>query len=138
VSFVRFEAFTAVTMKHVVFWDVALCRTWVNRHFGGTYLLLQQAAHTCSPLADYSTLKMEEIRSSEMSVNPSSTQRHIPKDNILQVFVCFLFLLLVTDQYIVSCCGSNKSRSVLRDFTSCHDRKILIFSLRQSVTETIK
>jgi hypothetical protein len=27
---VRFEAFTAVTMKNVVFWDVALCRTWVD------------------------------------------------------------------------------------------------------------
>jgi hypothetical protein len=27
---VRFEAFTAVTMKNVVFWDVALCRSCVN------------------------------------------------------------------------------------------------------------
>jgi hypothetical protein len=37
---VRFEAFTAVTMKNVVFWDVAaLCRTWVDRRFGGTYRL---------------------------------------------------------------------------------------------------
>jgi hypothetical protein len=25
---VRFEAFIAVTMKNVVFWDVALCRFW--------------------------------------------------------------------------------------------------------------
>jgi hypothetical protein len=31
--FVRFEAFTAVTMKNV-FWDVALCRSCVNRRFG--------------------------------------------------------------------------------------------------------
>jgi hypothetical protein len=38
-SSVRFEAFAAVTMKNVVFWDVALCRTWVNRRFGGTYCL---------------------------------------------------------------------------------------------------
>jgi hypothetical protein len=43
----------------------------------------QPAAHICSTLADYSTLKMEAIRSSETSVNPSSTQRHIPEDNIL-------------------------------------------------------
>jgi hypothetical protein len=28
--FVRSEAFTAVTMKIVVFWDVALCRSCVN------------------------------------------------------------------------------------------------------------
>jgi hypothetical protein len=25
--YLRFEAFTAVTMKNVVFWDVALCRS---------------------------------------------------------------------------------------------------------------
>jgi hypothetical protein len=36
---VRFEAFTAVTMKNVVFWDVVLCRSCVNRRFGGTYRL---------------------------------------------------------------------------------------------------
>jgi hypothetical protein len=36
---VRFEAFTAVTMKNVVFWDVALCRNWVDRRFGATYRL---------------------------------------------------------------------------------------------------
>jgi hypothetical protein len=44
----------------------------------------------CSPLADYSTLKMEVIRSSETSVNPSSTQRHIPEDNILHNFLMFV------------------------------------------------
>jgi hypothetical protein len=26
-------------MKNVVFWDVALCRSWVNQRFGETYLL---------------------------------------------------------------------------------------------------
>jgi hypothetical protein len=36
---VRFEAFAAVTMKNVVYWDVALCRSCVNRRFGGTYRL---------------------------------------------------------------------------------------------------
>jgi hypothetical protein len=35
----RFEAFTAVTMKDIVFWDVALCRSCVNGRFGGTYRL---------------------------------------------------------------------------------------------------
>jgi hypothetical protein len=28
-----------VTIKNVVFWDVALCRSWVNQRFGGTYRL---------------------------------------------------------------------------------------------------
>jgi hypothetical protein len=31
------EVFMAVTMKNVVFWDVAPCRFCVNRCFGGTY-----------------------------------------------------------------------------------------------------
>jgi hypothetical protein len=37
--YVRFEVFTAVTMKNAVFWDVAPCRSCVNRRFGGTYRL---------------------------------------------------------------------------------------------------
>jgi hypothetical protein len=43
---VRFEVFTAVTMKNVVFWDVApLCRSWVNRRFGGTSQQVMEASH---------------------------------------------------------------------------------------------
>jgi hypothetical protein len=37
VSCVIFEVFTAVTLKNAVFWDVAPCRSCVNRSFGGTY-----------------------------------------------------------------------------------------------------
>jgi hypothetical protein len=36
---VRFEVFTAVTMKNAVFWDVVPCRSCVNRRFGGRYCL---------------------------------------------------------------------------------------------------
>jgi hypothetical protein len=36
------------------------------------------------PFADFSTMKIEAIRSSETSVSPGSTQRHIPEDDILQ------------------------------------------------------
>jgi hypothetical protein len=32
----RFEVFTAVTMKNDVFWDVTLCGSCKNRRFGGT------------------------------------------------------------------------------------------------------
>jgi hypothetical protein len=35
--YVRFEIFTAVTMKNSFFWDVAPCRSCLNRRFGGTY-----------------------------------------------------------------------------------------------------
>jgi hypothetical protein len=47
-------------------------------------LNLQPPADAGSPLADFSTLKMEAIRSSEMSISPGSTQHHIPEDDILQ------------------------------------------------------
>jgi hypothetical protein len=33
---VRFEVFTAVTMKNGVFWDVTQCASCKNRRFGGT------------------------------------------------------------------------------------------------------
>jgi hypothetical protein len=94
-------------MKHVVFWDVALCRSWVNRRFGGWYRLhlqsrkirergtsvsrwLQTAipAHAGSSLADFSTLKKEAILSSETSVGTRSTQHHIPEDCILDSRLC--------------------------------------------------
>jgi hypothetical protein len=71
--FVRFEAFTVVTMKNVVFWDVALCRSCVD-----------PPANASASLANFATLKMEAIRSSETSINTRPTQRHIPEDDILQ------------------------------------------------------
>jgi hypothetical protein len=37
--YVRFEVFTAVTMKNAVFWDVTPCRSCVSRRFRGTYHL---------------------------------------------------------------------------------------------------
>jgi hypothetical protein len=36
VPIVRFEVFTAVTMKKGVFWDVTPCGSCKNRSFGGT------------------------------------------------------------------------------------------------------
>jgi hypothetical protein len=37
--FVRSVVFTAVTMKNSALWDVALCRSCLNRRFGRTYYL---------------------------------------------------------------------------------------------------
>jgi hypothetical protein len=88
-------------LKNAVFWDVALCRSCVNRRFGETYHLHLQGrkirelsvfdrsvspqppAHAGSSLADFSTLKMQVIRSSETSVHTRTTQCHIPEDGIL-------------------------------------------------------
>jgi hypothetical protein len=94
-SYIRFEVFTAVTMKNAVFWDVAQCRYCVNRSFGGTYRLhlqgsLQPPAHAGSSLADFSTMKIEAISSSKTSIYIIYTRRHIPEDGILH----FLSLLL--------------------------------------------
>jgi hypothetical protein len=35
-ALLRFEAFTAVTMKDAVFWDVTPCGSCKKRRFGGT------------------------------------------------------------------------------------------------------
>jgi hypothetical protein len=83
-----------INLKNAVFWDVALCRSCVNRRFGGSYRLhlqcrnnpptrnqLEQVTADCS-------LKMEAIRSSETSVHTRSTQRHIPDDGILHSHRC--------------------------------------------------
>jgi hypothetical protein len=76
-------------IKNVVFWDVALCRSWVNRRFERMYRLhLQGGFFYCSPLAEFSTLKLEATRSSETSVNPGSTQHHIPEDDIRHSHRC--------------------------------------------------
>jgi hypothetical protein len=36
---IGFEVFTTVTMENVVFWNVAPCKSCVNRRFGGKYRL---------------------------------------------------------------------------------------------------
>jgi hypothetical protein len=87
-NFVRFEVFTAMTMKNDVFWDVAPYIYFVNRRFGGTYRLhlqgirnprvmnqREQVAVSCRSWISY-TLKIEAIRSYETSVNKISTQPH--------------------------------------------------------------
>jgi heterodisulfide reductase subunit C len=40
--YVRFEVFTAVTMKNGVLWDVTTCGSCKNRCFGGTWRLPHQ------------------------------------------------------------------------------------------------
>jgi hypothetical protein len=77
-------------LKNAVFWDMAPCRFCVNRRFGGTYRdrgssmsRMQPPAQAGSSIADFSTLEMEAIRSSETSVHTKSTWRHFPEDSIL-------------------------------------------------------
>jgi hypothetical protein len=57
---VRFEVFTAVTVKNTVIWNVAPCRSCVNRRFGGTYRLHLLASHSIQILNDdYKFLKLQ-------------------------------------------------------------------------------
>jgi hypothetical protein len=76
-----------VSMKNVVFWDVALCRS-----------CLQPPVQAGSSLADFSTLKIEAIRSSVTSVNARSSQRHIPEDDILHHTTGHVVFVLVSTE----------------------------------------
>jgi hypothetical protein len=74
-----------LVFKKALLWDVALCRSWVKRRFG---CRVQPSAHAGSSPADFSTLKMEAICSSETWVHTRYTQRHIPEDGILYRHRC--------------------------------------------------
>jgi hypothetical protein len=47
--------------------------------------VIQPPADAGSSLADFSTLKMDAIRSSETSVHTRTTTRHVPENGILQL-----------------------------------------------------
>jgi hypothetical protein len=74
---------------------------------------LQPPAHSGSSLVDFSTLKMEAIRSSEMSVHPRSTWHHIPEDGILHVPTCFQMCVMdsVQEFNVKPCSIPNMQRS---------------------------
>jgi hypothetical protein len=61
---VRFEVFTAVTVKNI-FWDVSPCDSCKNQRFGGTYHLHLQGENNqrikiLAVASDCSTLKVEK------------------------------------------------------------------------------
>jgi hypothetical protein len=66
-----------ITLKNVIFRDVALCRSCVNRRFGGTYRVHLQGR------------KIRERRTSAGRwLQTKPTQRHIPEDDILHSHSC--------------------------------------------------
>jgi hypothetical protein len=67
-----------MVMKHTIFWDITPCSPLkFNRRFAETYLLGLWPAFTLVSCSAYSTLKMESICSSEISVDFLRTTRFI-------------------------------------------------------------
>jgi hypothetical protein len=93
---VRFEVFTAVTMKNAVFGDVTPRGSCKKRCFGGTYhvhdlhSVLQFLVSANVPSSQILvTLMMEAIHSSETSALTGTTWCNIPEGGILQLFKDF-------------------------------------------------
>jgi hypothetical protein len=91
-------------MKNAVFWDMAPCRYFVNRRFGGTYhphfqgmrnpramnqRELQPPAYAGSLLADFLYPEDGGDAFPETSVYKISTRRHTPEDDILHTSPLF-------------------------------------------------
>jgi hypothetical protein len=92
-------------MKSSIFWDITPCSPLkADRLFGGIYRLhLQQAFTLVSYLAYSSTLKMEAICSSEISVGfQRTTRRYLPEDGTLHNHRCENLKSYIDNQYVCS------------------------------------
>jgi hypothetical protein len=101
--------------------NTTFCKIW-GFHGGDheEYCLLGCGASAatcsrCSSFADFSSLKMEAIRSSETSVHTRSTWRHNPEDGILQHNIFFKFYdgRILNLQKFIACLNKIKKRCTI-------------------------
>jgi hypothetical protein len=69
---VRYEGFTAVTVKNFFFWDVAPCRSYVNRRFGEIYRLHLQGRK----IRDGGDTFLRNVGSRKIYMAPHPRRRH--------------------------------------------------------------
>jgi hypothetical protein len=105
-------------MKNVVFWDVELCRFWVNRRFGGMYRLSLQNSTNC---ATFSSSTLRGRRSGEFYSRVLKNARRITRINSISPVTSLFFS---TTRW--QCCGylvvQKKSGRLRLAFTSSTDR----------------
>jgi hypothetical protein len=89
------------------------------------FRLVAQSAATCSCwfLADFSTLKMEPIRSSETSVHTRSARHHIPEDGILHSHCCENLKSYIGYVYMHSVSSPQLNVHVHKQSTDNHNAK---------------
>jgi hypothetical protein len=96
---VRFEIFMALTMKNAVFWDVAPCRSSVNRRFEETDRLHRRGRRIRERGTSVSRWLQTAICSFETSVHTRSTWRHVLEDGILHSRIVLKTLLQLHRTY---------------------------------------
>jgi hypothetical protein len=92
-QYIRFEVFTAVTMKNAIFCDVAPCRSCVNRRFGGTYHLLHGRKIREPGTSMSRWLFLRNVGSYKIYTAPHPRKRH----SSATIIVSFIFKVLNYD-----------------------------------------